>query len=225
MTAPALVTAGPYAYVRNPLYVGNFITALGFALAFTGELAPPQARPALGAGSLGIDARRLRSDRAARRVVTCAKTSAPAFDEYVARVPRLVPRTSASQPQAGAYDPSVIARGRDPHLPHLRRDAGRARLEKSALMAAHAHGRSAPLRTALVLTAAVAALELAGGIAAHSLALVADSAHVFMDALALGIALVAGAQALRPATMRQTLRIRAHGDPGGVAQRRRCSLP
>ncbi len=71
-------------------------------------------------------------------------------------------------------------------------------------MAAHAHGRSAPLRTALVLTAAVAALELAGGIAAHSLALVADSAHVFMDALALGIAVVAGAQALRPATMRQS---------------------
>jgi len=36
VTAPALVTAGPYAYVRNPLYAGNFITALGFAIAFTG---------------------------------------------------------------------------------------------------------------------------------------------------------------------------------------------
>ncbi len=71
-------------------------------------------------------------------------------------------------------------------------------------MPSHAHGRRAPLRTALVLTAAVAALELAGGIVAHSLALVADSAHVFMDALALGIAVVAGAQALRPATARQS---------------------
>src|SRR5271165_2373809 len=37
VTAPALVTAGPYAYVRNPLYVGNFLTAAGFAIAFTGK--------------------------------------------------------------------------------------------------------------------------------------------------------------------------------------------
>ena len=30
LAAPRLVTAGPYAFVRNPLYVGNCITALGF---------------------------------------------------------------------------------------------------------------------------------------------------------------------------------------------------
>src|SRR6202044_1293304 len=40
VTAPALVTAGPYAYLRNPLYAGNFITALGFAIAFTGGNGP-----------------------------------------------------------------------------------------------------------------------------------------------------------------------------------------
>ena len=38
--APELVTAGPYAYVRNPLYAGNFITAAGFAIAFTGRNCP-----------------------------------------------------------------------------------------------------------------------------------------------------------------------------------------
>jgi cobalt-zinc-cadmium efflux system protein len=47
-------------------------------------------------------------------------------------------------------------------------------------------------------------LELGGGIAAHSLALLADSAHVFMDVVALGIALEAQRQAARPATHRQT---------------------
>ncbi|MBC5811280.1 MAG: cation transporter [Candidatus Eremiobacteraeota bacterium] len=60
------------------------------------------------------------------------------------------------------------------------------------------------LRTALVLTAFVAFLELAGGIVAGSLALLADSAHVFMDAFALGIAVAASAQAGRPATGRRT---------------------
>ena len=71
-------------------------------------------------------------------------------------------------------------------------------------MTNHMHGERAPLRTALVLTALIAVLELIGGLYAHSLALIADSAHVFMDVLALGIAVYAGAQALRPANVRQT---------------------
>jgi cobalt-zinc-cadmium efflux system protein len=60
------------------------------------------------------------------------------------------------------------------------------------------------LRVALLLTAGVAVLELAGGFLAHSLALLADSVHVFMDVVALGIALVAQWQGARPATLRQT---------------------
>ena len=69
---------------------------------------------------------------------------------------------------------------------------------------AHGHARGsgttgAPLRTALVCTLAVALLEVVGGIVAHSIALLADSAHVLMDAAALGISVVASIQARRPA--------------------------
>lgn len=30
--AQALITSGPYAYIRNPIYVGNFLIGLGFVL-------------------------------------------------------------------------------------------------------------------------------------------------------------------------------------------------
>lgn len=108
VTAPALVTAGPYGYVRNPLYVGNFVTALGFAIAFTGANDAGK-RTALIAGALGTmlavyavvvphEERYLRS------------TFGAAFDAYAAAVPRVVPRTAPVGTGSGTYDPSVIAR-------------------------------------------------------------------------------------------------------------------
>jgi cobalt-zinc-cadmium efflux system protein len=79
---------------------------------------------------------------------------------------------------------------------------------------AHAHARGAtaardhrgapPLKTALLLTVGVAALELAGGWISHSLALLADSAHVFMDAVALAIALAASLVAKQPPSEHQS---------------------
>ena len=69
----------------------------------------------------------------------------------------------------------------------------------------HNHApKGAPLRTALVCTLGLALLELAGGLVSHSLALLSDAAHVFMDVLALGIAVAAATQARRPATERQS---------------------
>lgn len=57
---------------------------------------------------------------------------------------------------------------------------------------------------ALTLAAAVAALEIWGGLRAGSLALLADAAHVCMDVFALGIALAALIGAARPADTRKT---------------------
>jgi len=108
VTAPALVTAGPYAYVRNPLYTGNFLTAAGFAIAFTGRNSAP-VRVALVAGSLaamaGIYAVIIPHEERYLR-----ETFGPAFDDYAARVPRLVPALEPSDPQHGSYDPAVIGK-------------------------------------------------------------------------------------------------------------------
>jgi cobalt-zinc-cadmium efflux system protein len=60
------------------------------------------------------------------------------------------------------------------------------------------------LRFALIATGIVAAIECAGGFLSHSLALLTDSAHVFLDAVALLIALAALHLAALPATRRQT---------------------
>lgn len=69
----------------------------------------------------------------------------------------------------------------------------------------HGHGRSRrglAITLALVLVYMVA--EVIGGIASHSLALLADAGHMLSDAAALGLALFADWFARRPATTRHT---------------------
>ncbi len=108
VTAPELVTAGPYAHVRNPLYAGNFITAAGFALAFTGATGPAK-RVALVGASLGIMAavyaviipheeHYLRSQFGAQ------------FDAYCANVPQLIPALTPKGDRRGVWKPGAIAR-------------------------------------------------------------------------------------------------------------------
>jgi protein-S-isoprenylcysteine O-methyltransferase Ste14 len=94
--APALVTAGPYAYVRNPLYVGNFVTAAGFAIAFTGANAP-LARAAISAGALGAMLG-VYSVIVPHEEAFLRATFGAAYDEYAGRVPRVFP---AREPAAG----------------------------------------------------------------------------------------------------------------------------
>lgn len=60
------------------------------------------------------------------------------------------------------------------------------------------------LRTAFLLTTVILAVELAGGVLSHSLALFSDAGHVFTDLIALGIAWFAKAQAGRPSDASRT---------------------
>lgn len=62
----------------------------------------------------------------------------------------------------------------------------------------HAKTEARQLRRALILTAAFLLVEVTGGFLANSLALLSDAGHMFIDALALSIALVAYTQASRP---------------------------
>lgn len=105
--APKLVTAGPYAYVRNPLYVGNFITAAGFAIAFTGKNFP-LARLGLIGGALGA-------------MIGVYATIVPHeerflrekfgedFERYCERVPPVVPQLEPMPDGAGEWRADVIA--------------------------------------------------------------------------------------------------------------------
>jgi cobalt-zinc-cadmium efflux system protein len=65
-------------------------------------------------------------------------------------------------------------------------------------------GNRRRLAMALVFTATYMVAEIVGGLAANSLALLADAGHMFSDAAALGLSLVAVMLAQRPATSSRT---------------------
>jgi protein-S-isoprenylcysteine O-methyltransferase Ste14 len=108
VTAPALVTAGPYAYVRNPLYLGNFVTALGFSLAFTGGF-EGRSRALWAAFGLGTMAA-VYAAIVPLEESYLRQTFGSDFDAYVANVPRLVPRLQPAEPRRGVYDAATIVR-------------------------------------------------------------------------------------------------------------------
>jgi cobalt-zinc-cadmium efflux system protein len=64
--------------------------------------------------------------------------------------------------------------------------------------------RGSVLKVALGLTCVVLAVELAGGLVSHSLALLSDAGHVLTDVFALGLAWFAVSQANRPADARRS---------------------
>ena len=104
--APELVTAGPYAYVRNPLYVGNFLTALGFAIAFTGKNSLGT-RMALVGGSLATMLAVYAAIVPHEEQFLRAQFG-DAFDHYCDDVPRIVPQLEPAAVAHGTWKPEVI---------------------------------------------------------------------------------------------------------------------
>ncbi|HEV3092198.1 MAG TPA: isoprenylcysteine carboxylmethyltransferase family protein [Candidatus Cybelea sp.] len=106
VSAPELVTAGPYAYVRNPLYLGNFLTAAGFAVAFTGKN-PPGTRALLVGGSLAamlaVYATIVPHEEAFLR-----SQFGELFDDYCRLVPPFVPSLEPMEGGNGTWKAGVV---------------------------------------------------------------------------------------------------------------------
>ena len=103
--ASELTTTGPYAYTRNPLYLGSVIIGAGFAVAARNWwLAAGLAAMFLVIyiPTIGFEERFLRGQFGA------------AFDAYCARVPRLLPRLHAEKPATpGAFSGELYRKHRE----------------------------------------------------------------------------------------------------------------
>jgi protein-S-isoprenylcysteine O-methyltransferase Ste14 len=106
VTAPRLITGGPYAHVRNPLYLGNFVTAAGFAIAFTGKNSRP-ARAALIGGSLAAMGA-LYAAIVPHEEAFLHSQFGLEFERYCARVPRIVPQLEPLSDGDGEWHGDVL---------------------------------------------------------------------------------------------------------------------
>lgn len=88
-----LATTGPYAYTRNPLYLGSIVMAGGFLVAARNWWIALIALVILFAIYLPV----IRSEEAFLR------SRFSEYDEYSRRVPRLFPRIRADQSSAGSF--------------------------------------------------------------------------------------------------------------------------
>ena len=82
-----ITQTGPYAYTRNPLYLGSMMIAFGFAVASGSWVI----FVVLAAGFLAIYLPTIRSEEAYLREHFAG------FDEYMRKVPRLLPRLIAAR--------------------------------------------------------------------------------------------------------------------------------
>ena len=98
-----LATTGPYAYTRNPLYLGSLILAVGFAFSARNWW--------IGAGLivifLAIYLPVIRGEEA------FLKEHFPGFTEYARQVPRLLPRLSPFNGSRGSFSRDLYWKHRE----------------------------------------------------------------------------------------------------------------
>src|SRR5258707_10003338 len=101
----ALATTGPYAYTRNPLYLGSLIIGLGFTIA-AGRLILGLVFAAL---FLGIYVPVMRVE-----TKTLAELFGKDYQDYAAAVPLFLPRVTAYRSEAAKakFDPALYRRYR-----------------------------------------------------------------------------------------------------------------
>ncbi len=87
-----LTTTGPYAHVRNPLYLGSILIAAGFAVALESWAVGAALAVMFAAIYIPVIASEERFLRA----------TFAGFDDYCSRVPRLIPRLTAARTPEGA---------------------------------------------------------------------------------------------------------------------------
>jgi protein-S-isoprenylcysteine O-methyltransferase Ste14 len=98
-----LTTTGPYAYTRNPLYLGSLVVVAGFAVAAW--------NPWLAAGVLLLFF--LIYLPTIRNEEEYLRRTFPAFAEYERGVPRLLPRLRAPKPAGGEFSRQLYLQHRE----------------------------------------------------------------------------------------------------------------
>jgi protein-S-isoprenylcysteine O-methyltransferase Ste14 len=98
-----LTTTGPYAYTRNPLYLGSILIAVGMAV---------------GARNVWIGVVLVVMFLAIYLPVIQAEEghlrgAFPEFDDYVRNVPRLIPRLTPARRERGSFSPALYRKHRE----------------------------------------------------------------------------------------------------------------
>lgn len=99
----ALATSGPYAYTRNPLYLGSFIIAIGFAVAARSWWIAI----VMVIFFFVIYVPVIRGEESYLR------SKFPEFEDYTKQVPRLLPRLSSDGAEKGSFSWELYKKHRE----------------------------------------------------------------------------------------------------------------